>query len=158
MPKLCRFTILCAGLLFALGCELVEPESKAARKQRDENFDFSTVSWLGPAYPDTQRDKNAILHSASMDREANVLTLSYDPLPEDWPSEGNALGQLVMFEELDDDRWRGGRVAWLDADQTEISLDDIDRAWPLPPSGTRIAIVILSTDGQFCTNAVFSDD
>ena len=89
-----------------------------------------------------------------------MITLSYDPLPSDWPKQVNAPGQLVMFEELADGSWRGGRVEWLDPGQSTKSLNNISNGyngWRLPPAGARMAIAILSTDGRHSSNVVFTN-
>lgn len=177
MNKIYLFMIMFTTIVFVLGCELGEhqsapetqavPATQAATTPTDNTstpanneFNFGAVAWLGPAYPGTARDARANLHSASISRSANQITLSYDPLPADWPKQVNAPGQLVMFEQLGDGSWRGGRVEWLDPGQSVKSLNNINNGyngWRLPPAGARMAIVILSADGRLGSNVVYAN-
>lgn len=175
MQTMAAWVLFCTGLAWmGTGCELPEtddtttspPANEATEASstnstaaRESSFDYASATWLGPAYPNTTRDERAVLHSATIDRSTNIILLDYDPLPTDWPKQVNAAGQLVMFEQLSDGSWRGGRVEWLDPGQSLKSLDNIDNGyngWTKPPAGATMAISILSTDGLFCSNTILA--
>jgi hypothetical protein len=167
---LAGFMMLCCLAVGAsrlwTGCEA----SRTVDARSDENdsgsgeageggFVLGSVSWIGSNYGDATRDTRAKLHSASVDLGANVVRLSYDPLPGDWPRQVNAPGMLCLFEKLGDGSWRGGKFEWLDPGQTAKTLQNIDNGyngWQTPARGAQVAIVILSTDGQRSSNPAYT--
>jgi hypothetical protein len=57
---------------------------------------------------------------------------------------------LCLFSQQPDGRWLGGKFEWIDPGQASKSLENIANGyngWRTPAAGSRIAVVIFSTDG-----------
>ena len=112
-------------------------------------------SWYGPNFSGSTREPAAVMHSADVDLGANVVRISYDPLPGGWPKQVNAPGMLCLFTKQSDGSWLGGKFEWLDPGQTTKSLENIDHGyngWSRPATGAETAVVIFSTDGAYPSN------
>lgn len=158
------------SLALAVGCEKIDPEDHGGAAQSETaaqpaatsggDFNLSAVQWIGPNHAGSQRDERAVLHSASINLGNNTVRLSYNPLPSDWPLQVNAPGKLCLFEQLPDGSWRGGKFEWLDPGQSVKSLNNINNGyngWRRPAVGSRIAVVILSTNGRRHSNPAFTE-
>lgn len=124
-----------------------------------DDFDLSRVSWIGPDFSNAVLDERAVLHSVNIDLSRNLLFLQWDPLPRDWPLQVNAPGMLNLFEQRSDGSWRGGKFEWLDPGQTAKTLKNIDNGyngWRRPARGSRVAIIIFSTDGRRRSNVAYT--